>query len=59
MENIYSGMTVNERLYESGLMNLFDKSVKKKDVDLIRSILKQIEINEEVTIKAILKQVGL
>lgn len=59
MENKYSGMMVNERLYESGLLNEFDKSVKEKDIEKVRSILKEVDITDEASINAILKQVGL
>ena len=51
-------MTVNERLYVSGLMDEFDKAVKEKDTQKVKSILENIEINEE-SIKPILKELGL
>jgi uncharacterized membrane protein YvbJ len=54
----YQGMTVNERLYVSGLMDEFDKAVKEKDTQKVKSILENIEINEE-SIKPILKELGL
>jgi hypothetical protein len=43
----YGGMTVNERLYVSGLIDLFDKAVKEKNVPVIISILKKVELNDE------------
>ncbi|HEY8962520.1 MAG TPA: hypothetical protein VIM57_09970 [Luteolibacter sp.] len=58
MENKYAGMTVNERLYVSGLMDEFDEAVKKKDVDKVRSILEQVELTEE-SIKPILEKLDL
>lgn len=58
MENKYAGMTVNERLYVSGLMDEFDKAVKERDVERIRSILSNVELTEE-SIKPILEQMGL
>ncbi len=54
----YKGMTVNERLYVSGLMDEYDKSVKEKDIDKIREILQKVELNEK-SIKPILEQLGL
>jgi hypothetical protein len=51
-------MTVNERLYVSGLMDEFDNAVKKKDVSTIVSILKKVELKEE-SIKPILDSLKL
>ena len=42
MENKYSGMTVNERLWKSGLFNEFHKYVKEKDIEKVRSILIEV-----------------
>jgi hypothetical protein len=47
MESMFSGMTVNERLYVGGLMDDFDNCLKQKDVEGIKSILKKVELNEE------------
>lgn len=47
MVNKYAGMTVNERLYVSGLMGDFDKAVEKKDAEKVRSILEKVELTEE------------
>lgn len=58
MENQYAGMTVNERLYVSGLMDEFDKAVEEKNADRVRSILEKVELNEE-SIKPILEQLQL
>lgn len=55
MKNKYAGMTVNERLYVSGLMDEYDEAVEKKDAEKVRSILKQVELTEE-SIKPILEQ---
>jgi hypothetical protein len=54
----YKGMTVNERLYVSGLMDEYDKAVKEKNIDKIREILQKVELNE-ISIKPILEQLGL
>ncbi|SUB88697.1 Uncharacterised protein [Porphyromonas macacae] len=53
MNDKYLGMTVNERLFVSGLMDEFDNAVKKKDISVIISILKKIGLEEE-SIKPIL-----
>ena len=58
MDNKYAGMTVNERLYVSGLLDGFDKAVQLKAVDLVISILKKVELTEE-NIDPILKNHGL
>ena len=42
----YKGMTINEALCESGLINEFDKAVEKRDVQKVRGILKQLELDE-------------
>lgn len=59
MSNKYAGMTVNERLYVSGLMDEFDKAVEKKDVKIIILILEKVEITDDSSIKAILEHFGL
>ncbi|WP_016988634.1 hypothetical protein [Flavobacterium sp. ACAM 123] len=58
MANKYSGMTVNERLYVSGLSNDFDNAVKENNIKKIIEILKRIEL-DEMSIKAILQSLGL
>lgn len=58
MENKYSGMTVNERLYASGLMKEFDEAIKNNDAEKARVILEKVELTEE-SIKPILEQHGL
>jgi molecular chaperone GrpE (heat shock protein) len=58
MENKYAGMTVNERLYVSGLMDEFDKAVEKRDTEKVRAILEAVELTEE-SIKPILEELGL
>lgn len=46
----YGGMTVNERLYVSGLLDKFDRAVKNKDTQNIISILKEVEMtNDSIT----------
>lgn len=58
MENKYAGMTVNERLYVSGLMDEFDKAVEGKDAARVRGILQKVELKEE-SIEPILEKLGL
>lgn len=54
----YQGMTVNERLYISGLINNFDEAVSHKNVDLVISILKEVELTKD-SIEPILKALNL
>lgn len=58
MENKYAGMTVNERLYASGLMDEFDEAVKKRNIEKVRDILKKVELTED-SIKPILEKLKL
>lgn len=58
MENPFSGMTVNERLYVSGLMDQFDKAVEERDIERVRSILSNVGLSEE-SIVPILETLGL
>lgn len=57
--SIYKGMTVNERLYVSGLIDKFDAAVKTQNIDEIINILKEVDIDEKKLIKAILKSLNL
>jgi hypothetical protein len=58
MDNQYRGMTVNERLYISGLIEKFDLAVEAKNIDKVIEILKKVEITEESAIEPILKELG-
>jgi hypothetical protein len=59
MDNQYKGMTVNERLYASGLMDEFDLAVKNKNLDKVILILKEVEITESSLVSPILERLGL
>lgn len=54
----YSGMTVNERLYISGLIDKYYEAVREKDIDAAISILKAVDLGED-NIMANLKFAGL
>ena len=58
MENKYAGMTVNERLYVSGLMDDFDKAVSEKNTAEVVRILRMVELGQD-SINPILEQLGL
>lgn len=51
-------MTVNERLYVSGLMDAFDIAVMEKDEIKVISILKKVDLNID-SIIPILKDLNL
>jgi hypothetical protein len=57
-KNKYLGMTVNERLYFSGLISKYDEALKEKNINAIISILEAVNLGEE-NIRAILKSDGL
>lgn len=54
----YSGMTVNERLYISGLIDKYYEVVREKDINAAISILKAVDLGED-NIRANLKFDGL
>lgn len=54
----YRGMTVNERLFRSGLMKEFDSAIEKKDVRRVIEILRSLDLNDE-TVRANLEFSGL
>lgn len=58
MDNKYAGMTVNERLCFSGLIDQFDKAVAEKDREEVIRILKEVELTDD-NIQPILEQSGL
>lgn len=58
MSDKYLGMTVNERIYVSGLLDKFDNAVSKKDVNKVILILKEVELTDE-SIDPILKSLKL
>lgn len=54
----YLGMTVNERLYLSGLIDKYYEAVRGKDIDAVISILKAVDLGDD-NIRANLKFGGL
>jgi len=58
MDYKYAGMTVNERLYVSGLLDEFEEAVEKKNTEKARAILEKVELTED-SIKPILEKHGL
>lgn len=53
MDNKYAGMTVNERLWASGLMDEFERAISEKNTNEAIRILTEVELTEE-NIKPIL-----
>ena len=56
--NKFGGMTVNERLYVSGLMDDFDKAIEEKNLEKAMEILSAIEIGDE-NVEVLLVKYGL
>lgn len=54
----YEGMTVNERLYSSGLIDDYDEAVEDKDTDKIKPILNKVGLTGN-SVPPILKSIGL
>ncbi|MCQ2053247.1 MAG: hypothetical protein MJZ03_04870 [archaeon] len=59
MTEKYKGMTVNERLYLSGLMGKFDELVRTENVDELKKILDKVEIIDETLKRSIVEGFGL
>lgn len=58
MGNKYAAMTVNERLYVSGLIEEFDKAVEEKNTAEVIRILREVELTDD-SIKPILERLKL
>jgi hypothetical protein len=41
----YRAMTVNERLFAAGLIEQFDRAVKRKDQSLVIEILAKVDVS--------------
>lgn len=59
MDKKYLGMTVNERLYVSGLLKRYDAAIKAENINEVISILKAVEITDNKAIKDILESYRL
>ncbi|MEY3499763.1 MAG: hypothetical protein RL308_1432 [Bacteroidota bacterium] len=57
-KNEYGGMTVNERLFVSGLLDSFDNAISNKDIDRVIKILYEVELTKD-NIDAIHKHYNL
>lgn len=47
MDNKYAGMTVNERLCTSGLIDKCDKALREKNTAEVVRVLKEVELTDE------------
>ena len=52
----YKSMTVNERLFISGLIDDFDNAIQQNDLAMMRSILAEVELSDD-NIEAVLADV--
>ncbi len=50
----YAGLTINERLFASGLMPAFDEAISRKDWAKVKEVLETLELGRE-DVKAVLK----
>lgn len=58
MDKKYAGMTVNERIYASGLVDECGKAVCDKNIAEVVRLLKEVELTDE-NIRPILESWGL
>ena len=54
----YRAMTVNERLFASGNLTIFDEAVKTKNKEKVVQILKEVLLDDD-DIRELLKHLGL
>lgn len=54
--NDFAGMTVNERIFAAGLMDLFDNAIAENNKEEVILILKKVNLNSEI-IEANLKSI--
>ncbi|MEA3004716.1 MAG: hypothetical protein QOH81_3504 [Sphingomonadales bacterium] len=47
MAEIYTGMTVNERLSVGGLLDAYDAAVATKDLGAINAVLRQVGLRQD------------
>lgn len=45
--NSRAGMTVNERLFEAGLLDLFDEAVRERDRPRLIELLAQVDVSSK------------
>jgi hypothetical protein len=43
---MYEAMTINERLVEAGLLDLWDQALRQRDSQKLIDLLKLVELNE-------------
>lgn len=55
LQNKYSGMTVNERLFHAGLLDDFDKSIEEQDKTKLVLVLEKVFLSQE-NIEAIIEK---
>ena len=58
MKSKYAGMTVNERLYVSGLLDQFDRAILEHNSAKARQVLREVDLKDE-SIIPILEKHGL
>ena len=57
-EKNLEGMTTNERLFATGLLDRFDKAVAQRDRDAIIAILEQVKVDTP-SLERTLEQLGI
>jgi hypothetical protein len=45
----YDAMTVNERLFEAGLLDAYDAAIETGDLSEINAVLKKVDVRQDET----------